>query len=289
MHIHRDNSDKAGSSPDGADVVSVMMPFADRAAAAAQVVLDSDDPEGPHQVRVGLRKARTGLKVFGRKDARARDLGNEARDIAAIVGRLRDLDAVRLDIVGPFLSAHADASGFAALDQALRDAAIPVRAEVRAMIGSGRLDAHLADLRDWIATHSGVRAEKRANKALKKRFRSAQGFGWRFAVLDPESRHAFRKELKKLRYTLDCGAWADGGAARKEFVKRLKAIQESLGAMNDAVVAHHVLDRLTVGCETAERAAAGQIMAALEARSETDIRLTAELWLKVEEAAPDWM
>ena len=81
-------------------MVSVMMPFADRAAAAAQVVLDSDDPEGPHQVRVGLRKARTGLKVFGRKDARARDLGNEARDIAAIVGRLRDLDAVRLDIVG---------------------------------------------------------------------------------------------------------------------------------------------------------------------------------------------
>lgn len=269
--------------------MSVMTPFADRAADAAQVVMDGDDPEGPHQVRVGLRKARTGLKVFGRRDDMAHRLGNEARDIAIIVGRLRDLDAVRLDIVGPFLADHPSASGFEALDKALSDAAIPARDEVRAMIASGRLEGFLSDLRAWAADQQGVEAAPLADKALKKRFRRAQGFGWRFVVLDPDSRHAFRKELKKLRYTLDCGAWPDGGDARKDFVHRLKAIQESLGAMNDAVVAHNVLARVTCDACTVERAAAGQILAALDARSETDVRRTADLWLKVEEAAPVWI
>ncbi len=247
-----------------------------------------DDPEGPHQIRVGLRRLRTALSVFGRGRTAAA-LAREARDIGAEVGRLRDLDVVRLEIVRPFVLSHPTATGFAALDRALADAGTAAREDLRDMLESDRLDRLLADTQAWAKRHTNDPATALADKALRKRFRKARRQGAAFRDLTTEERHAFRKELKKLRYTLDCGAWAEGKKARKTFLKRLKAIQESLGAMNDAVVAQEVLMRVSFCAGMAERAAAGQILAALSQRSTADLTRTAGLWAKVDAARPGWV
>jgi inorganic triphosphatase YgiF len=68
-----------------------------------QIVLESSDPEGPHQMRIGLRRLRTALRVFRPAfDSKAlRQLGRELRDIAQLAGEVRDLDVLATDIVGP--------------------------------------------------------------------------------------------------------------------------------------------------------------------------------------------
>ncbi|MEM8729956.1 MAG: CHAD domain-containing protein [Pseudomonadota bacterium] len=274
--------------PGSADICAVMEPFVARARKAAQTVVLSDDPEGPHQLRVGLRKARTALNIFGRRDPQAMQLANEARDIATLVGGLRDLDVVRLEILGPHLARHPSATGFQNLNQALLSAAAAERVRVRAVVTSGRVERLLAGMDRWMGGQAGRPAAPPADKALRKRFRKAQSYGWRFSVLRIETRHTFRKELKKLRYTLDSGAWPTGGQDRQRFVKRLRKIQNSLGAMNDAAVAEIVLDRTTVHAGPAARAASAQIQAALAARSDRDVKRTSRLWQKVERAAPDW-
>ena len=289
MDIHVHPKSKQGKGGKTRSVVAILGPLLDRADEAAQVTLNGDDPEGPHQIRVGLRMLRTGMSVFGRGNRRAAEIRQEAREIAAVVGRLRDLDVVRQEIVAPFLDAHPGASGFEALDRALVQARVAAQAEVRAMLASGRLDRLLSKARKWAAKRGDRAARPLADRALRKRYRKARRFGRRFDRLDIEDRHAFRKELKKLRYTLDCGAWTKGRTARKRFLRALKALQNSLGAMNDAVVAEEVLMRVTFRADVAERAAAAQIKAALAARSAVEAARTAALWAELQDARPDWI
>lgn len=271
------------------DVPSAALPFLDHIAGAARVVDGYDDPEGPHQVRVGLRKLRTALSVFGRHRRKLRPLRDETRAIAGLVGELRDIDVVRLEIVAPFAAAHPGLAGLDGLDRALQTVQEAERGRVRAMLESGRLDAALAEARRWLRRQRGRNAAKAADKALRRRFRKARRYARVFADLDEDHRHEFRKELKKLRYTLDCGAWPGGGPRRKVFVRRLKALQNTLGTMNDAVTAETVLRRAAGRAGLTEAAAANLILDDLAARSQADQERTAKLWADFASAAPDWV
>ena len=85
------------------------------------VVRKLDDIEGPHQLRIGLRRLRSAFSVYksalespemGRLNGEAKWLGQE-------VGRLRDLDVVANEIVGREAALHPDEAGLSALAEAL--------------------------------------------------------------------------------------------------------------------------------------------------------------------------
>src|SRR5690606_7123455 len=66
-------------------------------------VLESELPEGPHQLRVGLRRLRSALKIYQPllETTSRKALDDQAARLAALVGPLRDLDVLAGDIIAP--------------------------------------------------------------------------------------------------------------------------------------------------------------------------------------------
>jgi CHAD domain-containing protein len=81
------------------------------------VIAESDDPEGPHQLRVGLRRLRTAFGVFAPslgEDVLARP-SREARRLGQVVGPLRDIDVLNGEIVSEMSLLGMDAEAHGAL------------------------------------------------------------------------------------------------------------------------------------------------------------------------------
>ena len=93
----------------------------DQIATNVVVVRKLDDPEGPHQLRIGLRRLRSAFSVFSPvlESPEMARLNEEARWLGQEVGRLRDLDVVANDIVRREAGAHPDEPGLPALADAL--------------------------------------------------------------------------------------------------------------------------------------------------------------------------
>ena len=65
--------------------------------------------------------------------------------------------------------------------------------------------------------------------------------GRKVRKLDAAGLHELRKELKKLRYTVDMLAPLYGGGRMRSYLRALKELQDSFGSMNDAVMAGEAL------------------------------------------------
>ncbi len=275
-------------APHMPNVRDVLSGFLRDAQQARRVLMTSTSPEGPHQLRVALRKLRTALGIFAGDDPQARALRADARLLAQRIGELRDLDVVAVEMIGPERHANPADSGLWSLEVALSDARNAARKELREYLAhgeGGRVLDRWAALVQGDAAFLDRPAGAAADKALQRRIRKAGKLGRRFHKLNDEHRHEFRKEIKKLRYTLDCGAWESGGPARDKFRKRVKRLQDALGAMTDAVVAREVLGRLTADlpADAPARAAGRRLVKRLEKQARHDRKTVESLWQKVEE------
>lgn len=99
---------------------AILLSCMDQIAGNRDAVLERDDPEGPHQLRVGLRRLRSALKVHQpllEADER-RALDAAARDLALAVGELRDLDVLMEEIVEPAMAVARLGPDTALLDDA---------------------------------------------------------------------------------------------------------------------------------------------------------------------------
>jgi CHAD domain-containing protein len=87
-----------------------------------------------------------------------------------------------------------------------------------------------------------------------------------------EDLHELRKEAKKLRYLIECFGAVLSAGPRKEFVKRLKALQDNLGEFQDAEVHSDRLRRISLelhedpGTTAATMVAIGQLTEHFELR-----------------------
>ena len=99
-------------------------------------VLESDDPEAAHQLRIGLRRLRAALRALRPLVDRSSLYAFEqsARDIGRCVGTLRDADVLISGIHAPVEGAATDKSGFAELHEALVRNREARRDEVRKML-----------------------------------------------------------------------------------------------------------------------------------------------------------
>ncbi|MEO1457273.1 MAG: CYTH and CHAD domain-containing protein [Pseudomonadota bacterium] len=251
----------------------------------AAVVIESDDPEGPHQLRVGLRRLRSALELTepafsGLAHAM---LAAEARWLGQEVGRLRDLDVALVDLVEPMRKEVPAEPGFAALSDALVTAAATERAALRRTLTGARVHGFLFDLAAFIAlrgwlepadhrqTHRLARpfaalAAERLERADRRAAKRAKGI----ATLEVEARHDLRKSLKKLRYIVEFASplWSESQV--RPMLKSLKALQQLFGDLNDAAVAETLFlapNGPGVGNPVAARAA-GRLIGARNAGAE---------------------
>ncbi len=225
----------------------------DQIAANASVAALSDAPEGPHQLRVGLRRLRTAAVVFAEAiGGPALDaLSAEAQALAAAVGAVRDLDVLAEEVAAPFA---AQDEGFAALGAALTLRRAAAREDVRARLAAPETQRLIFGLGAFIEARGWLRpadygqtallaapVAQTAADALEQRWRKAAKLGGRIGTLQGEARHDLRKALKKLRYAVEFFAslWPRRKVA--PFLKRLKALQEDCGALQDVAMARETL------------------------------------------------
>jgi triphosphatase len=103
-----------------------------------------------------------------------------------------------------------------------------------------------------------------AIKRLARLHRSVVADATRFAALDDAQRHALRKRMKRLRYSLEFVAPLFPAKAVARYLARLKPAQELLGDYNDVVTAavacrssppYSTSDAFVLGWLSARRAA----------------------------------
>ncbi|HET6520661.1 MAG TPA: CHAD domain-containing protein, partial [Geminicoccaceae bacterium] len=220
--------------------------------------LRGEDPEGVHQMRVGLRRLRSALGSF--RDHlpgdRRRAFNGELRWLGERLGRVRDLDVFATETLPGELGQRLDEATRDALTQAAGAARAEAQAELRRVLRSPRYTELMLKLLAWIEDGDGTANETAAppmiggaaRDILGRRHRSVARPGRRLHRLDAAERHELRKRAKKLRYAAEFFRSLCPDRPHRRYIKALKGLQEGLGAMNDAAVARRLL------AELAERA-----------------------------------
>jgi len=264
-----------------------------------------DDPEGPHQLRVGLRRLRSAILLFRPViGGPALDhLDQEARWLSHEAGRLRDLD-VAVDQMLAEAMAEPDADpGFAPLRVALERRRQGERAQLRRTLVSARVHGFLFDLAEtpaarlWIDPGDYEQTARLAQPmpaaaaaALDARLAKATKRAKHIETLDTEARHALRRELKKLRYAVEFCAPLFDARAVKPFLKRLKSLQEVFGDLNDLAMAESLfLDPEGPASASIPAArAAGRLIGARSERARASWERAKASWKALNEAPAFW-
>ena len=218
--------------------------------------LDGRDPEGIHQMRVGLRRLRSALSVFGPllpADALAW-LELEANHVLGMLGRARDLDVFLDELLSPVVGEFPGEECLAALRRAAERERVEGYERAGSAIVSPRYTEFVLRFGGWLEgrrwrTGDTVGALDRplaayADELLEKRHRKTLGLGRRFETLTVERRHRVRIALKKLRYTSEFFESLHPGRRTGRYVKSLSRLQDGLGHLNDVAVARRLVEEL---------------------------------------------
>lgn len=256
--------------------------------AGRQAALGSDAPEGPHQLRVGLRRLRSAFRLFrpvvdcpeaSRLSLLARELGREA-------GRTRDLDVFCTTIL-PDLAASLPEEEAAGLMRAFEADRLEERAHLRRELEGPEVQAFLRDLGDFVRLRRWLRPEDHdqterlarpvgdfADERLADIWKKTRKMARHLSERDVHRRHEFRKDLKKLRYAVDFLAPLYPAKRMKPFLKRLAKLQDKVGALNDVVTARALLE----GAEWGTSPGLELALKRLEARSLAELDKALDLW-----------
>lgn len=239
---------------------------------------ETADPEGVHQFRVGLRRLRSALVLFAPllEPHAAGLFERELKRLGQVFGERRDRDVFCLET----LPEAGKELGTTWIDR-LRPLAEAFRAAADQPVQEALRSAGLTGLSLGLASWSeegveqprrlggkrmGLRLAESAPDLLDRMARKVEKRSRRAG--DPQGLHDLRKSLKKLRY----GAEFVGSLYKRKPVKRYRksceALQELLGAINDARVTPRLAEAMLDGAQATELAPAIAELAAWSARRE---------------------
>jgi inorganic triphosphatase YgiF len=200
------------------------------------LVVAAKDAAALHQSRVAMRRMRSALTLFKPvlSDTEFPRLREELRWFTNRLGDARNLDV--------YLDDGANEKDRAEIE-AKRDRAY--RAVIRST-NSKRLRKLMLDLVLWASLgewRSGVKSigalPRYAVKRVDKLWNGIEAAGERLAIMDEDSRHRLRIEVKKMRYALEFfrALFRSEAQDQERFADAIEDLQESLGALNDIVTA----------------------------------------------------
>lgn len=213
------------------------------------------DPEGIHQMRVAVRRLRAILSAFGPllPDKQRRWVSQELRWFADVLGEARNLDVFAAELIAPARDALPFASELERLAQAVQRRRKAAQTAIAEAISSTRYtEALLALLRwfdggDWhlaaaAALHEPI--EILAPELLDRCRAKAEKRARHFSDQSAKKRHRLRIALKKLRYAAELFAPLYARPETRQFIHRLKKLQDDLGAANDVQVGRDIAKSL---------------------------------------------
>lgn len=194
-----------------------------------------------HQLRVGLRRLRSGLRFFDGWGVLA-----DAVLVEQVTQLFRTLSTTRDRDVQEALAPVLQAAGAPELLPRPEAAGL----EPQQLLREPQATLTLLGLLDWLvsaaepaaseAPRAGGMAERLrplAARRLKRWHRQAAEAARSFDTLDDTARHRLRKRVKRLRYAIEFMAPLFAAKRVERYLKRLRPAQEGLGLFNDVVVA----------------------------------------------------
>jgi inorganic triphosphatase YgiF len=219
-------------------------------------LVDDNDPEWVHQMRIGTRRLRSCLALVAKVAGRATvaPLTAEVRWLARILGTARDLDVFATETLPPLTAAvirdPAAAPGLKRLARTIgirRRAALAAAREAvrsrrfqRLLLAGGSLSATLA-----ATSIEPTTAREFSDRLLTKRHGELGTRGAELEHATPEERHAVRVAAKKLRYVAEFFAPDDRGKRHRRYLKALARLQNALGHWHDAVTATRLTEEVS--------------------------------------------
>ncbi|HEX3920659.1 MAG TPA: CHAD domain-containing protein, partial [Streptosporangiaceae bacterium] len=260
------------SMPGRAAVQLILLQQLDTLEANADGVLHDIDTEFLHDLRIAVRRTRTGLKLLG--DVLPGDLAlrfaPEFRWLGDLTTPLRDLD-VQLE-EQPSMAAGLFAAGPADLEP-FRAYLVRRRAAERRALNRGlRSDRFATALGDWRKaltvpragrrSPAGPRAGDLAADRTRRAYDKVIKIGAAITDDSPaESLHNLRKRCKELRYVLEFFASLHDPAAQRAMVGDLKRLQDCLGEFQDCEVQQHEIPALAAAMLSQQAPPASTLLA----------------------------
>jgi len=217
--------------------------------------LNKGDPEGVHQMRVGMRRLRAAMSLFSAllRDSQTARIKNELKWLSGELGPARELEVLVSRVLGPVRRQRRRWRGMPSLSQEIaerRDAAL---ARAQAAVQSARFRSLTLEVVAWLEAglwtkpqddlmreRGDLPIEEFAFGQLARRWRQVRKKGRVLAKIDPRSRHKLRIQTKKLRYAAEFFAslftTRRAVKRRKHFLAALERLQDALGDLNDIAV-----------------------------------------------------
>ncbi len=248
--------------------------------------------ESLHQMRVGLRRMRSALRIF--EDAVRLPEGLQS-DLDWLVGELgpaRDWDVLAgstLDVVEQALPASASAP-VAEVRQAAQNRAQQAHTAAAQAVVSPRYEIFVLALQSWVSERGwrltlvpgdkarlAMRIKTFARCILDNDQQRLRKRGRKLGGADVEARHRVRIAAKKTRYAAEFFGSLYSQRRVRTYVKALSGLQDELGALNDASVAEGLLQEL-MAADGALTDGASFVRGYLAARGQGNAALLKRSW-----------
>jgi inorganic triphosphatase YgiF len=251
--------------------------------ATNEAAVRRNDPEGIHQMRVGLRRLRAALSLFKEilQGADFRKLKAELVWLTEQLGPARDYDVLVSKTLHPFRSSHHSGEEFTALERDFNSQRKAGFSAAKAALESRRFHRLLLDIALWLfdgdwrnnadALETSLRKQpigKFAEQEVTRRMRKIAKRVRKLRAIDPRRRHRLRIAVKKVRYAREFFETLapDGG---RNIDGALKNLQDALGNLNDITVHSTLAHSLArINSATHKAYAIGYLTGQEEIRSE---------------------
>lgn len=213
--------------------------------------VDGNNPDGVHQLRVGLRRIRSVLYLFRfcLKDE-AKGLDREAQHVLKVLGTARDLDVFVTQTLPQILRDPPNDAGLLALRSIAEVRREIAYENVRLLLKSERMTLLVDEFSDpsntirFVTEQTDGPLSKVATRLLNERHKKVLKLGHQFETLSTPQRHRVRIAVKKLRYACDYFQSLYPADESRRYLKSLKSLQDDLGQLNDSAVAIDLANQL---------------------------------------------
>ena len=213
------------------------------------------DPEGVHQMRVGLRRLRAAMSLFRilLTDPQTAAIKAELKWLTGELGPARELEVLMKRVVAPMRKRRRRWRGMPSLSHEITERRDTALKRAQDAVESARFRVLTLDVGAWLQAgewsnpqddlvrdQGDIPIEDFAAEQLARRWRKVRKKGRALDQLDARSRHKLRIQTKKLRYATDFFSrlYRSKRAAkrRKQFLPALERLQDGLGDLNDIAV-----------------------------------------------------
>ena len=232
--------------------------------AANELAVLAGQPEGIHQMRVGVRRLRAAIWVFSKllRCKQTEAIKHDLKWLAGKLGPVRDLDVFLNTKVNRLANAEPPIAGLADLVGELDYRRTLAAEAAKSAVASSRYRLLIFNTLEWIEDGAWLRrSPARTDQRIKpfvadllmRRTKKTRKRAKKLRNLNVHDRHKLRIAMKKLRYTIYFFESLFGGSKDTKALSRykdcLERLQDSLGGLNDIAVHHKMVTKLGTDSE----------------------------------------